>query len=74
MDNICSPADDSGISGNTGTQEQVWTLLMSLIKWLCVNLTDQSERERTERDLKGDTADLSVARSGAQSFPEKRGG
>lgn len=36
------------------------------MKWLAVNLTDQSQRELTEWELKEDMVDLSVSQSSAQ--------
>lgn len=43
------------------------------MKWLCVNLTDQSQREPTERELKEDMVDLSVSQSRAQVSQRREG-
>lgn len=75
MDNIFSSGDDTGVIRNPkNNKSQVWTPLLDLMKWLCVNLTDQSQRELTEWELKEDMVDLSVCLSQEHKFPreEKR--
>lgn len=83
LGNICympivcnlSSGDDIGIIRNPkNNKSQVWTPLLNLMKWLCVNLTDQSQRELTEWELKEDMVDLSVCLSQEHKFPreEKR--